>query len=660
MGSNDFGGGVSNGLIGVVAYEHNYKNVQAYKAYFMIGDAMVCLGSNIKSTNTSEIITSVNQCFLKGIVTVSHGETIETMTEKTSNNYNDLKWVYHDNVGYIFPKNANNTVKNEMQTGSWSLINGIGNTSPVENYIFSLWISHGTTPKNGEYQYMVVPDKTIENFKEYAQNHGFVIVRNDNKVQAVRNDKNNKMGIVFHSGETIDLGNGLIVTSTKPALVLLEQTGENYNLSVADPKYCETTIQLTLNKQLSGANAVVTGNNTTITINLPTGDYKGSSVTNNYTLSTGSWANGVYLVKLENAASQYLYMKNKLNESDRFPKTYNKYVDRLQTSGSDWWCSGFYPGTLFYLYEETGKQELFDEGVRMLTLLEKEQFNVNTHDIGFMMYCSYGNADRISPCPAYRETLINSAKSLITRFNPKVGCIKSHNRGENDFVVIIDNMMNLELLFRATQITGDSIYHRIAVAHANTTLKNHFRSDGSLYHGINYHPETGEVVYYQAGQGYSEQSVWARGQAWGIYGYTMAYRYTKDQRYLNTAIELVNLVINHPNMPSDLIPYWDFNAPEIPNTLRDASSAAIICSGLLELAQYIDQPMSSKYINDARTIISTLSSPEYTADQETNGGFILKHSVGNVSSMTELDVPLTYADYYYIEALKRYKALQKK
>jgi hypothetical protein len=363
-------------------------------------------------------------------------------------------------------------------------------------------------------------------------------------------------------------------------------------------------------------------------------------------------------VILENAASQYLYMKNKLNGSERFPKTYNQYTDRLQTSGSDWWCSGFYPGALFYLYEATGKQELFDEGVRMLALLEKEQFNVNTHDIGFMMHCSYGNADRISPCPAYKEILVNSAQSLITRFNPKVGCIKSHDRGETDFVVIIDNMMNLELLFRATQITGDSIYHHIAVTHANTTLKNHFRPDGSLYHGINYHPETGEVVYYQAGQGYSEQSAWARGQAWGIYGYTMAYRFTKELRYLNTAIKLAGFVFNHPNMPEDLIPYWDFNAPGIPNTLRDASAAAIICSALLELSQYAEQSLSSKYMNDAGKIISTLSSPEYTAEQETNGGFILKHSAGNIPSMTELDVPLTYADYYYIEALQKYKTIQ--
>jgi chondroitin AC lyase len=283
IGSNDFGGGVSNGAAGVIAYEHNYKNVQAYKAYFMMSDAMVCLGSNIRSTNASEIATSVNQCFLKGTVSVSNGETTATMAEKTSNPYTDLKWVHHNNVGYIFPKNGNVTLSNVMQTGSWGLINGTAGSTPVRNYVFSAWISHGTTPENGEYQYIVVPDKTVEDFQAYTQNHGFVVVRNDNKVQAVRNDKSKQAGIVFHAGESADLGNGWTITSNKPALVLIEQTDNECKLSVADPKYAETTIQLILNKQLSGNNAEVSGNNTTIAVNLPTGEYKGSSVTNSYT-----------------------------------------------------------------------------------------------------------------------------------------------------------------------------------------------------------------------------------------------------------------------------------------------------------------------------------------------------------------------------------------
>lgn len=367
--------------------------------------------------------------------------------------------------------------------------------------------------------------------------------------------------------------------------------------------------------------------------------------------------------KLDEGADQYLHMIEKLQDvasKTSFPRTYNNFMQRLQTTSSDWWCSGFYPGTLFYLSEATKNRQLYDEGLRMLNLLEKEQYNVDTHDIGFMMYSSYGNANRINPSTEYKKILINSAKSLITRFNPKVGCIKSHNRKPEDFVVIVDNMMNLELLFWATEATGDSTYYNIAVTHANTTMKNHFRADNSLYHGINYNPETGEVVYYQGGQGFSEQSAWSRGQSWGLYGYTMMYRFTKDRKYLDQAVKIAEFQFNHPNMPSDLIPYWDFNAPDIPNALRDASAAAINCSGLIELSQYVSPDLSKKYMGYAERILSVLSSEEYTALPNTNGGFILKHSVGNIPAMTELDVPLTYADYYYVEALKRYKAIKEK
>jgi len=367
--------------------------------------------------------------------------------------------------------------------------------------------------------------------------------------------------------------------------------------------------------------------------------------------------------ELDKGAMQYIHMKEKLNElasKESFPRTYNNFMQRLQTTSSDWWCSGFYPGTLFYLYEQTKKQELYDEGLRMLALLEKEQFNVDTHDIGFMMYCSYGNANRIAPKPEYKDILVNSAKSLITRFNPNVGCIKSHNRKPEEFIVIIDNMMNLELLFWATEATGDSTYYNIAVTHANTTLKNHFRPDNGLYHGINYDPNNGKVVYYQAGQGFSEQSAWSRGQSWGLYGYTMMYRFTKDQKYLDQAVKVAEFEFNHPNMPADLIPYWDFNAPDIPNALRDVSAAAINCSGLIELSQYVSPELSEKYLGYAEKILSVLSTEEYTAPSNTNGGFILKHSVGNIPAMTELDVPLTYADYYYVEALSRFKALKNK
>lgn len=358
---------------------------------------------------------------------------------------------------------------------------------------------------------------------------------------------------------------------------------------------------------------------------------------------------------LEKAAKQYLHLIDNLGGQNNFPKTYNKHTDRLQTSSSDWWCSGFYPGTLFYLYQAMGNEKLKGEAERMLKLLEKEQHNTNTHDIGFMMYCSFGNIYK----PEYREILINSANSLITRFNPQVGCIKSHNRRAKDFVVIIDNMMNLELLLWATEATKDSVYYDIAVTHANTTMNNHFRADNSLYHGLNYNPDTGKIANYQAGQGYTQNSSWSRGQAWGLYGYTMMYRFTKQHKYLEQAIKCAEFQLNHPNMPMDLIPYWDYNAPDIPSALRDASAAAINCSALLELSQYVEKERAEKYLRSAEKILSVLSSPQYSASIGTNGGFILPHSVGNIPTMTEIDVPLTYADYYYVEALVRYKNIKK-
>lgn len=360
---------------------------------------------------------------------------------------------------------------------------------------------------------------------------------------------------------------------------------------------------------------------------------------------------------LKEAGEQYLFLKDQLKDNTGFPKTFDKTKQQLETSDSKWWCSGFYPGTLLYLYEATGEKALLNEATRMLTLLEPEQYNTETHDIGFLMYCSFGNANRLAPNDRYRQILINSAKSLATRFNPKVGCIKSHNRGASDFVVIIDNMMNLELLFNATKLTGDSTFYRIAVAHANTTLKNHFRKDFSSYHGINYNPETGAIRYFQGGQGNSEQSAWARGQAWALYGYTLMYRETRNQKYMDQAKNIAHFLLNHPNMPADMIPYWDYNAPDIPNALRDASSAAIMSSALIELSGYVDHAQSKLFMNYAEKMLCTLSNASYRSAKGQNGGFILDHSVGNIPAKKEVDAPLTYADYYYVEALMRYKKL---
>lgn len=357
----------------------------------------------------------------------------------------------------------------------------------------------------------------------------------------------------------------------------------------------------------------------------------------------------------KDAVSQYTALIDTMaTKPERFPKTYYSWKNASETSNSGWWCSGFYPGGLLLIYEQTGNEAMYEEAQRMLKLLEKEQYNTGTHDLGFMMYCSFGNAERLNPSKSYEKVLINSARSLASRFNPTVGCIKSWDRGPNDYTVIIDNMMNLELLFWATAATGDSTYYNIAVKHADTTMRNHFREDFSSYHVLEYDKNTGDVLKKHTAQGYADSSSWARGQAWGLYGYTMVYRETKDKRYLDFAQNIADYMLNHPNMPADMIPYWDFNAPDIPEALRDASAGAVMASALLELYLYVDGEHSRKYFEAAERALMTLSSPEYRVSDGTNGGFLLKHSVGHRMANSEVDVPLTYADYYFLEAMKRY------
>ncbi|MCD0489253.1 glycoside hydrolase family 88 protein [Pedobacter sp. MC2016-14] len=359
--------------------------------------------------------------------------------------------------------------------------------------------------------------------------------------------------------------------------------------------------------------------------------------------------------ELSDAVKQYKYLTAN-TKADRFPKAYFPKNDSLATSASEWWCSGFYPGTLWYLYEGTKDPATLKAAIGKLADLKKEEFNKDTHDLGFMMYCSFGNAYRIAHTAAYKEVLINSARSLASRFDPKVGLIKSWNsKDPSEYLVIIDNMMNLELLFWATQATGDSSYYKIAVTHADHTLKNHFRKDYSSYHVVNYDGTTGAVKQQKTHQGYADASAWARGQAWGLYGYTLMYRATKNKKYLEQAKNISSFILNHPRLPKDKIPYWDFDAPNIPNAPRDASAAAVMASAWIELAGYTTGQASARYLNTAKEIVHTLASPAYKAKPGTYGGFLLMHSVGHLPAKSEVDVALSYADYYYVECLIRLK-----
>ncbi|MFD1630802.1 glycoside hydrolase family 88 protein [Pseudopedobacter beijingensis] len=348
----------------------------------------------------------------------------------------------------------------------------------------------------------------------------------------------------------------------------------------------------------------------------------------------------------------------KTNESKGWvaPRTLENGVLKLVPSRD--WTSGFFAGELWYLYDLTKKANWKIVADQYTRLLEKEKDNNKTHDMGFKIYCSYGNAYRLTGDEYYKNVIVHSAKTLATRYSPKVKAIRSwdHNSQKWAFPVIIDNMMNLELLFEATKLTGDSIYHKIAVDHANTTLENHFRKDYSSYHVIGYDPETGKVLQRNTHQGYSDESAWARGQAWAIYGYTMCYRYTSDKKYLQQAENVVNYVFTHKNMPEDLIPFWDFDAPDIPNEPRDVSAATVIASALLELSGYSVQ--QKEYIKKANVILSNISK-HYTSKPGGNRGFILSYSTGSKPSNLEVNVPLSYADYYYLEALNRYRIISK-
>lgn len=330
-------------------------------------------------------------------------------------------------------------------------------------------------------------------------------------------------------------------------------------------------------------------------------------------------------------------------------------------NGSFDWTLGFFPGSCWYMYEFT-KEEKWKEGaIKFQNQLEKFKSFKHSHDLGFVFQCSFGNAYRLTHNKAYIDVLEEAGNSLITRFNPNVGCIQSWNvdRGWQskrgwEFPVIIDNMMNLEMLFELSKNTGDDKYRNVAIAHANTTMKNHFREDYSSFHVIDYNPESGEVRNKHTAQGYAHESAWARGQAWGLYGYTVCYRYTKDEKYLQQAKEIANYIINYKGTPKDMIPYWDYNAPSIPKEPRDVSAAAITASALLELSEYTE----GEYYADAEKILHSLASDVYTAKYGENNHFLLKHSVGSIPHNNEIDVPLNYADYYYIEALLKYKKLK--
>lgn len=368
---------------------------------------------------------------------------------------------------------------------------------------------------------------------------------------------------------------------------------------------------------------------------------------------------------IDNAVEQLTRQTDIIEKSGKIlnPRTTNPDGSVLYVPFDDW-CSGFFPGCMWYAYKLTGDEKWRDLGRKYTEDLSEVQNLTWHHDVGFMAGSSYLNGLRFAGIEEYKPVIIQTAKSLSTRFRPNAGVIQSWDadrgwQGTRGWKcpVIIDNMMNLELLFEATKLSGDSTFYNIAVSHADTTLKNHFRSNNSCYHVVDYDPETGEVRKKQTAQGYADESSWARGQVWALYGYTMCYRYTKDQRYLDHAKKVYEFIFNNASLPEDLVPYWDYDAPNIPDEPRDVSSAACTAAALYELSTY-DQ--SKDYKGTADKIMASLSTDAYRAKPGTNGNFILMHSVGSIPHGNEIDVPLNYADYYFLEALDRKRELEKK
>ncbi len=378
--------------------------------------------------------------------------------------------------------------------------------------------------------------------------------------------------------------------------------------------------------------------------------------------------------KIKFITGQYENILSVSNDLTRFPRTIDKQGNLISTDIYDW-TSGFFAGNLWQIYEITGDDKWKNEAIKWTGALDTIQYWSGSHDVGFMMNCSYGNGLRLTGKEEYKKVLVQTAESLCKRYNPVAKTIKSWNYSKawNDttewfFPVIIDNMMNLELLFKATQLSGNKKYEEIALQHALTTMKNHYRPDFSSYHVVDYDTITGRVLDKATSQGFTDESSWARGQAWGLYGFVVCYRFTKDQKFLNFAENIANYIIHNPKIPVDGVPYWDYDAgdttkkPEwkydpsgFPVIPRDASAAAITSSALFELSTY-SKAYGHLFRDTAVKILRSLASPAYMGVSG-DKYFILNHCVGNIPHGVEIDVPLVYADYYFLEAALRYKAL---
>ncbi|MBQ8674974.1 MAG: glycoside hydrolase family 88 protein [Bacteroidaceae bacterium] len=345
------------------------------------------------------------------------------------------------------------------------------------------------------------------------------------------------------------------------------------------------------------------------------------------------------------------------------------------------WCSGFWPGILWMDYSYSHSAEVLHAAKGYTEVLKPLAYQpIYDHDLGFIMIGSFGKGLTYSPMLSiYRPILLAAADSLATLYNAKAGTLLSWPRHVKDYGghnTIMDNMINLDLLFWAAANGGSPLLRQIAITHATTTMRHHFRPDGSSYHVAVYDTLSGQFLRGQTHQGYADSSMWSRGQSWAIYGYTMVYRWTRDPLFLQFAQRVADIYLLRLRQTSDdMIPLWDMDDPRGLQAPKDASAACVVASALIELSTYLDnerrlnsdgQPdtdnshhnngSAHRYRQAAIDMLADLSTPRYQS-RDRNSAFLL-HSTGHHPAGSEIDASIIYADYYYLEALLRLKDLQ--
>ena len=359
------------------------------------------------------------------------------------------------------------------------------------------------------------------------------------------------------------------------------------------------------------------------------------------------------------ASVQYSILYSEfVDSSGTFYPAYGYPLERdwKSTTGTTGWTSGFFPGVFWNLVRYNATREALKRAIDVTTPTAPFANNTSTHDVGFVIMSGYGNAYRLLKLKEYLDIIVTGAHSLATRYSPIVRCTRSWNSPQG-FLVIIDNMMNLELLFEASNQTNNQTLYNIAWQHANRTMYEHFRDDNSTYHVVEYNETDGSVIRKYTAQGYADWSTWARGQSWAIAGFTIAYRYTKYQPFLDKAIGAANYFLTHLPSSTDLVTYWDFDAPHnstLPYQPRDTSAAAIFASGLVELSQYAPTPdIKNRFLTSAIEIIDQLSSPTYAiyGNKEYKLPALLANGTMGPYPNSGYDVALAYGDYYLTQAV---------